>query len=139
MRLRAAKHSWVRLAATAALVALALAVVTGCSASEGDSDEVSGGHQGTPGIETQPDGGARASGYLNRSELEGGFWVLTAEESEESLVVAVLVGAEDLGMDLEDHIGELSIAEGTLVEGGASVRMAGPELEVDSLTVESAE
>jgi hypothetical protein len=135
----ATRHSWARLVATAALVALVLAVATGCSESEGEGDEVSGGHQGTPGIETQPDGGARASGYLNRSELEGGFWVLTAEESEESLVVVVLVGAEDLGIELEEHVGELSIAEGTLVEGGASVRMAGPELEVESLTVESAE
>jgi hypothetical protein len=116
---------------------LALALV-GCSAEE-TPDEASGGHQGTPGIETQPDGGARASGYLNRSELEGGFWVLTAEESEESLVIVVLVNADDLGMDLEDHVGELSIAEGTLVEGSSSVRMAGPELEVETLTVESAE
>jgi hypothetical protein len=120
-----------------AVLLLALAL-TGCSAEEAP-DEASGGHQGTPGIETQPDGGARASGYLNRSELEGGFWVLTAEESEESLVIVVLVNADDLGMDLEGHVGELSIAEGTLVEGSSSVRMAGPELEVESLTVESAE
>jgi hypothetical protein len=120
-----------------AVLLLALALV-GCSAEE-TPEEASGGHQGTPGIETQPDGGSRASGYLNRSELEGGFWVLTAEQSDESLVIVVLVNADDLGMDLEDHVGELSIAEGTLVEGSASVRMAGPELEVETLTVESAE
>jgi len=121
-----------------AVLLLALALV-GCAAEDEAPDEPSGGHQGTPGIETQPDGGARASGYLNRSELEGGFWVLTAEESDESLVIVVLVNADDLGLDLEEHVGELSIAEGTLVEGSSSVRMAGPEMEVETLAVESAE
>ena len=127
-----------RFAVTIAVLLLAVALV-GCTAPDEAPDEASGGHQGTPGIETQPDGTARASGYLNRSELEGGFWVLTAEESDESLVIVVLVNADDLGMDLEEHVGELSIAEGALVEGSSSVRMAGPELEVETLTVESAE
>lgn len=90
-----------------------------------------------PGIYDAPGGQVRAVGILDRVALEGGFWALVGvadTESAESLVVVVISNAEDMGVDLAGYRGRYVEVVGTLV-GGASIRMAGPEVEARSITV----
>ncbi|GAB4264298.1 MAG: hypothetical protein Kow00122_19880 [Thermoleophilia bacterium] len=76
-------------------------------------------------------------GVLRRVDLEGGFWAVTnalpgGEPDEGDKIIAVLANADDLGLDLESLEGAYVSAVGKLL-GGASVRMAGPELQLDTL------
>lgn len=89
-----------------------------------------------PGLYDLKDGRTQALGVLAYRDLEGGFWAvvdaLPDEPTVEAAVVAVLVGVEDLGLDLESLQGRFVAADGVLTDG-ASIRMAGPELEVEDL------
>ena len=90
-----------------------------------------------PGIYDTSRGRVRVVGIFDRVELEGGFWAVVGvapTESAESRVVAVIVNAEELGLDLKSLRGRYVEAIGTVVEG-ASVRMAGPEVEARSITI----
>jgi len=90
-----------------------------------------------PGIYDAPRGRVRVVGIFDRVELEGGFWAVVGvapTESAASRVVAVIVNAEELGLDLMSLRGRYVEAIGTIVEG-ASVRMAGPEVEARSITI----
>ncbi|MBA4371104.1 MAG: hypothetical protein C0418_05965, partial [Coriobacteriaceae bacterium] len=86
-----------------------------------------------PGI-YETDEGAQAIGTLRYVELEGGFWVVTDDTATGGGgTVAVLVGAEDLGVDLKALSGRYVAANGTRLEG-ASIRMAGPEIQVTAIS-----
>lgn len=89
-----------------------------------------------PGLYELEGGRTQAFGVLVYRDLEGGFWAVVdaqlGEPNEEAPVIAVLVGAEALGVDLAALEGGFVLAEGTLSDG-ASVRMAGPELLVDTV------
>jgi hypothetical protein len=84
-----------------------------------------------------PDGTVEAVGYVGRSDLEGGFWALYDRpqgppSAIQPRIVAVL---------LPGDVGEPAIAamDGSRVtvtgraQQGASVRMAGPEVRVDTI------
>ena len=89
-----------------------------------------------PGLYELKDGRTQALGTLVYRDIEGGFWAVVDQASGESLdvasVVAVLVGTEELGVDLAALEGGRVIAEGELSDG-VSLRMAGPELVVDDI------
>lgn len=126
-----------RCGAIAVLLVAAVLVmpVGGCSADAGQDESV-GGASGVPapGAEQLRGGRVRAVGTLVYENLEGGFWALKAAEpgsvSADSATVMVLVNGDDVGASSLE--GQYVVAEGTPLEG-ASIRMAGPEMNVDSL------
>jgi hypothetical protein len=90
-----------------------------------------------PGIYETGDGQVRAVGIFDRVELEGGLWAVLGvadTDSAESQVVAVIPNAEELDLDLASFRGRYVEVVGTPVEG-ASIRMAGPEIEASSVTI----
>jgi len=89
-----------------------------------------------PGLYAVEGGRSHALGVLEYRDLEGGFWAVVdampGQSTDTAQLIAVLVGADKLGIDLEALKGHYVSADGTLA-GGASSRMAGPELTVDTL------
>lgn len=85
-------------------------------------------------------GGTRreAYGFLEQIDLEGGFWALIdavpGAPFDEEEVVVVVANPDAVGFDWAGHTGDYLRLEGTILEG-VSVRMAGPELRVDSVEV----
>jgi hypothetical protein len=124
---------------------LSLALLAGCGSGD---DTASGGSTSSlgavddaatpapPGLYDLPDGRKQALGVLEYRDLEGGFWAVVqaypGQPTTQAGVVAVLANAEALEVDLEALEGSYVRADGKVLEG-ASVRMAGPELEVDEL------
>lgn len=97
----------------------------------------SAGALAPPGLYDLENGRTQALGVLRRVDLEGGFWAVTnalpgGEPGREEKVIAVLANAAELGLDLESLEGAYVSAVGKLL-GGASIRMAGPELQLDTL------
>lgn len=90
-----------------------------------------------PGLYDLEGGRTQALGVLVYRDIEGGFWAVVdavpPDSGDEATVIAVLVGAEELGVDLKALEGALVVADGKLADG-ASSRMAGPELVVDSIS-----
>jgi hypothetical protein len=90
------------------------------------------------GIEDLGGGRVVASGWVDYVDLESGFWaVMSAAPTQSAVqpeVVAVLLPGEVTTADLENVKGTFVGAEGVLQEG-ASIRMAGPEVVVDALRV----
>lgn len=92
-----------------------------------------------PGLYELAGGRVRALGVLAYRDLEGGFWaVIDASPglpvAPDVHVVAVVTNAADLtSVDFEALEGHLVAVEGTLLDG-ATIRMAGPELDADSVT-----
>lgn len=85
-----------------------------------------------PGI-YETDEGVQVLGTLKYVDLEGGYWVLVDNTpSGGGGNVAVLVGAEDLGVDLKAIEGRYCGADGSRLEG-ASIRNAGPEVQVTKI------
>jgi len=127
----------------ASLMALA-AVTLGCASSGSGTPSPGVGAPGgstpiAPGYTPASDGTAQVVGYLQRSDLEGGFWAVygspeTSSGTGTPTVLAVL---------LPGSVDEAGIAalEGTYVRAsgristGASSRMAGPEVLVDGIAV----
>lgn len=90
-----------------------------------------------PGIYEAPGGQVRVVGIFDRVNLEGGFWAVLGvapTDAAESQVVAVIANAEELGLDLPALRGRYVEVIGTQLEG-ASIRMAGPEVEARSITI----
>ncbi len=124
------------------VASLLVPALAGCGASEpaetstSTTEQESLGMFAPPGLYDLGAGRTQAFGVLVHRDLEGGFWAVVdaqlGEPNDEAPVIAVLVGAEDLGVDLVALEGGFVLAEGTLSEG-PSTRMAGPELVVDSV------
>jgi hypothetical protein len=90
------------------------------------------------GIEELGGGRVVASGWVDYVDLETGFWsVMSAAPTQSAVqpvVVAVLLPGKVTAEELENVKGTFVGAEGVLQEG-ASIRMAGPEVVVDALRV----
>jgi hypothetical protein len=125
-----------------ALSGLFVPTLTGCGSSELSEASTSTtlpdslGMFAPPGLYDLEGGRTQAFGVLVYRDLEGGFWAVVdaqlGEPNDKAPVIAVLVGAEELGVDLATLEGGFVLAEGRLSEG-ASVRMAGTELLVDTV------
>jgi hypothetical protein len=90
-----------------------------------------------PGIYEAGDDQVRAVGIFDRVELEGGLWAVLGvadTDSAESQIVAVIPNAEELDLDLASFRGRYVEVVGIPLEG-ASIRMAGPEIEASSVTI----
>ena len=89
-----------------------------------------------PGLTQLADGSAQAIGTLEYRDLEGGMWVILAATQAAggaAKTVAVIANAGDLGSTLQTLKGTQVIARGTKLDG-VSIRMAGPEFNVTSIT-----
>lgn len=89
-----------------------------------------------PGLYDLEDGTVQAVGTLEYQDLEGGFWaVIGGTQSEGNLgeTEAVIANGQDFVSELEALDGRLVSVSGTRLEG-ASIRMAGPEIEMTSIT-----
>lgn len=89
-----------------------------------------------PGLYDLADGTVQAIGTLERSDLEGGFWAViggTEAEGDVGKVVAVIANGDALADELTALEGRTVDVLGTRLEG-ASIRMAGPEIEATSVT-----
>ncbi len=130
---------------TIVLTGLLAVVLVGCG-SAGSTEPPTSTTLPSPGLSTGTlaraglyavEGGRTyALGVLAYRDLEGGFWAVVdampGQPTDTAKVIAVLVGADKLGVDLQALQGRYVSADGTLADG-ASSRMAGPELAVDNL------
>lgn len=87
-----------------------------------------------PGLYDLPGGRKRALGTLEYRDLEGGFWVIVhripSREASSAPTIVVLANGREAGAPgLE---GRYVFADGEMLEG-VSIRMAGPEMRVESL------
>lgn len=88
-----------------------------------------------PGLYDMGDGTVQALGILEWRDLEGGFWAIlstTGADPAEGTVVAVIPPGTDLDQTYETLKGKTVMVTGKRLEG-ASIRMAGPEIEVSSI------
>ena len=103
---------------------------SGLPTKEGDGTKLE------PGLTQLADGSAQAIGTLEYRDLEGGMWVILAATQAAggaAKTVAVIANAGDLGSTLQTLKGTQVIARGTKLDG-VSIRMAGPEFNVTSIT-----
>ena len=128
------------------LAALLLTSLAGCGSPDDVSPDVdseppasdggaSGGTQLAPGLYDLADGTVQAVGTLEWRDLEGGFWVITGGTEAEGTTgetVAVIANGADLESTLAPLKGLTVLATGTRFEG-ASIRMAGPEIIVETI------
>jgi len=132
--------------ALAALLALALA---GCAAAPEDTTGLepepvpqespaggaASGSRLAAGLYDMDDGSVQAVGTLERSDLEGGFWAVTGgteAEGNVGAVVAVIANGDAMTEQLSRLEGRTVLVLGRRLDG-ASVRMAGPEIEATSV------
>jgi len=130
-------------AALIAAAALTLAVALGACSSGGAGEAASplpsgspsqappAGTRLAPGLYDLADGTVQAVGTAEYRDLEGGFWAVvggTEATGDVGTVVAVLANGDEFAGQLEQLRGLPVIVEGTRLEG-ASIRMAGPEIE----------
>jgi len=88
-----------------------------------------------PGLYDQPDGTVIAIGTLAYQDLEGGFWAVldgTQPEGAAGSVIAVIANAEKFTAETSANKGLAVIVKGKRLEG-ASIRMAGTEIEATSI------
>lgn len=105
------------------------------SPSPAPSESPAAGTQLAPGLYDLEGGKAQALGTLEWKDLEGGFWVITGgteAEGDVGKTVAVIANRADFETKFESLKGKQVVAVGTKVDG-ASVRMAGPEIEIESI------
>jgi len=130
------------------MIALALALVlglalVGCTAAEspdvGAPDDAAGDAAGglrlANGLYDQEDGSVIGLGVLEWIDLEGGFYALTGapeSEGDPDANIAVIANADEFADELEALVGATVQITGTRVDG-ASIRMAGPEVTIDSV------
>ena len=113
---------------------------SGQNSSSPPADSPAGGTQLAPGLYDLEDGSVQAVGTLEYSDLEGGFWLITGGTASEGNVgetVAVIANGGDFTSELEALRGKSVIAKGKRLDG-ASIRMAGPEIEIESIEEMSA-
>lgn len=100
--------------------------------SEAPSDPAAGGTRLAVGLYDLEDGTVQGVGTLEYVDLEGGFWALiggTAAEGTEGETVAVIANGGEFEDQLKALSGRLVMISGKRLEG-ASIRMAGPEVEI---------
>lgn len=89
-----------------------------------------------PGLYDQADGSVLALGTLEHRDLEGGFWAVVdgtvAADGTTGSVVAVISNGSELESTLKPLSGKSVEVKGQRI-GGASVRMAGPEIRADEV------
>lgn len=87
-----------------------------------------------PGLTEWSEGRVEAAGYIAWVDLEGGFWALNDHVSQSTtdrpVVIAVLLPGRVGEPRLAVLDGEYAVVSGVL-QGGASIRMAGPEIVVE--------
>ena len=125
------RSGFVTMAILAILLAVGGTTLAGCEAGPPTGPVKAGYKAGSLGS-------AEVVGYLSRSDLEGGFWVVYSSPTTSSVVppqvLAVLLpGSVDEG-GIAALDGRYVWAAGR-VSGGASTRMAGPEILVDGIDV----
>lgn len=134
-----------RWVAVGLLVAAMAFVVSGCSPGRREQEPPQkpapkGSTLEKPGLYRLPDDTALALGTLQYRDLEGGFWVvveaLPKNAKPESKAVAVIANADSLGVDLKELEGRYVAAQGRMKDG-LSIRIAGPEMEAESIEVVS--
>lgn len=136
MRMRALKTTFV------AALALALALVlVACSAGNGDSatpdtgspdvGSPAAGLRLAPGLYDLGDGTVQAVGTLAYTDLEGGFWLIVDGTADDDTVV-VIANGDELDATLKPLEGLSVVATGMRFDG-VSIRMAGPEMEVETI------
>lgn len=97
----------------------------------GAAGGAAGGSRLAAGLYDLPDGTVQAVGTLRYLNLEGGIWAITANiDSDDAL--AVIANANDLENFLKKLKGKTVMAKGMRFDG-ASIRMAGPEIEVSDI------
>jgi len=121
----------VTVAALAILLAVGGTTLVGCDAGPPTGPVKAGYKAGSLGS-------AEVVGYLSRSDLEGGSWVVyslptTSSVAPPNVLAVLLPGSVDEG-GIAALDGRYVWAAGR-VSGGASTRMAGPEILVDSIDV----
>jgi hypothetical protein len=135
-----------RALAAAAIVALAVSVVTCAPAASPSasapavptSAPVPGGPAvRRPGLERPASGPAVAYGWVVHETIEGGFWALvdgppSPASAEQPKVVVVLLAGRVPEAEIARLEGSFARASGK-VSDGVSVRMAGPEMKVDTI------
>lgn len=85
------------------------------------------------GLNELEDGTVQAVGILKYSDLEGGFWMITGAPGQpEDKAIAVIANSADFEDQIKALEGKSVLAEGKKLDG-ASVRMAGPEIEITSI------
>jgi hypothetical protein len=100
-----------------------------------EGENPAAGSRLAPGLYDLEDGRAQALGTLGYSELEGGFWSIiggTQAEGSEGGIVAVIANGAELESQLTPLKGKTVIVTGTRLNG-ASIRMAGPEIDVTQI------
>lgn len=88
-----------------------------------------------PGLYDQDDGTVLAIGTLEYRDLEGGFWAIIDRSQAggaEGKVVAVIANSADFATEIDKLTGKAVTVSGKRLDG-ASVRMAGPEIEAASI------
>lgn len=117
------------------LVGTILLALAACTAGGNDSPTDGTGSDGSTrlafGLHEQEDGTVVALGVLEWVDLEGGFYALTGAP-EGGGTIAVIANPDDFRDELEALVGGAVEVHGTVVEG-ASIRMAGPEVEIDRI------
>lgn len=88
-----------------------------------------------PGLYDLDGGKVQALGVLERRDIEGGFWVVvdtTGQQPGDGETVAVIANSDEFARQLTPLTGQSVVAVGTRSEG-ASIRMAGPEIVLESI------
>lgn len=124
-----------------ALALLAVALIVGCSPGWGaaaPAGSSTASRTVDPGVTQWSDGQVEAAGYVNRVDVEGGFWALHDRVSQSSAdrpkIVAVLLPGSVSENEIAALEGTYVVASGRM-QGGASIRMSGPEVIVDKIAV----
>ncbi len=91
-----------------------------------------------PGISEWASGTVEAAGWVAWLDLEGGFWGLrdgpaVVDGVKQPKVIAVLLPGAASETAISQLNGVFAVASGSM-QGGASIRMAGPELVVDKIS-----
>ncbi len=102
---------------------------------DGGSAPPAAGSQLAPGLYELEDGSAQAVGTLEWRDVEGGFWVITGgteAEGNVGVTVAVVANGQEFQSQLKPLEGKQVLVTGKTLDG-ASIRMAGPEIEIESV------
>lgn len=126
----------------AALAVFAILAVAGCAATDNTTTtpppagDPFNGTRLAPGLYDLDDGTAQAVGTLEWVDLEGGFWAViggTEATGDVGTTVAVIANAAEDDPVYAALAGKTVIVSGSRLDG-ASVRMAGPEMEASSIS-----
>lgn len=112
-----------------------LVLVLGACAPSADDGDGAAGVQPERGLTDFDGSRVEAAGVLEWVELEGGFWAVTrgaTEDDQAADVIVVLANGDEFRDELAPLEGRDVVVTGTRLDG-VSIRMAGPEIEMDSI------